>query len=78
MKLDRYLNRAQIMERTGRKRTATAKMLRSMQALNRYPPEEIIWDGNLVLVHENVLIDWLAHHRELETGGQVPPYRRGI
>ena len=59
----KYLNRAQISQLTGWKRERVRQFIRGLQASGRYPPEQVIQDGRVILIHENAVLDWLMNER---------------
>lgn len=77
MKLDDYLNRDDLMRITGWGNTAVTRMLRGMEASGRYPPDDFIKTGKLLLIHPHVLADWADYKERKKKGGIVPPYKKG-
>lgn len=75
--IEKYMTRSQIGKLTGWKRERIRQFIRGLQASGRYPPDEIIEDGHLILVHERVVLDWLRYRKTIEAGGLVPPYKKG-
>lgn len=75
--IEKYLNRGRIAEVTGWKREKVRQMIRGIQESGRYPSEEIITDGHLILIHEQIVLDWLRYRKRLQKGELVPPYRGG-
>ena len=63
----KYLNRTQISQLTGWKRERVRQFIRGLQASGRYPPEQVIQDGRVILIHEAVVLDWLQHEKEGKT-----------
>ena len=74
--IEKYLTRSQISKLTGWKRERIRQFIIGLKESGRYPPDEIIEDGHLVLIHENVVLDWLRNRKKLQTGELVAPYRR--
>lgn len=75
--IEEYLNRDRIAIATGWKRERVRQLVRDIQASGRYPPEEIIEDGHLILIHEQIVLDWLRYRKKLQKGELVPPYIGG-
>ena len=76
MSLHRYWTRARIEQFTGRKREWVRRLIREIQDSGRYPPDDVIQDGRLILIHEAVILDWIRNRKKIQNGELVPPYRR--
>lgn len=72
----RYLNRKQIGRLTGRKHEWIRILLNGMRSSGRYPADEFIEDGRLLLVSEPALLDWIRVRKAFGSGEVVEPYRK--
>ena len=77
MNLDNYLNRQKLRDITGWGETAITRMLNDMDASGRYPPDDFMRDGKLILLHPHVLADWLDCRKRKKKGLLIAPYKRG-
>jgi len=59
--IQKYLTRAQIGKLTGWRRERVRQFIRGLQASGRYPPNQVIQDGRVILIHEAVVLDWLQN-----------------
>lgn len=75
--IERYVTRTQLAKLTGWKRERIRQFIQGLQESGRYQPEEIITDGHLILIHEQIVLDWLRYRKILQKGELVPPYRGG-
>ena len=73
--MKRYLNRAKIAKLTGRKREWVRQFVKGLKESGRYPPDDVIEDGRLILVEQDVVLDWLRTRQKLKNGELVEPYR---
>ncbi len=77
MNLDNYLNRDDLMRITGWDRSTLAAMLRKMRQSGRYPVDDLIRHGQLVLMHPHVFADWMDVQERKRLGEIIPPYKKG-
>ncbi len=57
--LSHYMTRNDIARVFGRKREWVRKFVKGLKESGRYPPDQVIEDGYLILVHEDVVMDWI-------------------
>lgn len=74
--MKRYLNRAKIAKLTGRHREWVRQFVKGLKESGRYPPDDVIEDGRLILVEQDVVLDWLRNRDKLKRGEIVEPYRK--
>lgn len=72
------LTRKDIAGMTGRKREWIRTVILEMQKSGRYPENEIIRDGYLLLVSEKAFIDWLSNRKKVKNGELIPPYKKEV
>lgn len=70
------LTRKEIAGMTGRHREWIRTVIREMEESGRYPENEIIKDGYLLLVSERAFIDWLSNRKKVKRGELIPPYKK--
>lgn len=73
--MKRYLTRDKIAKLTGRKREWVRQFVKGLKESGRYPPDDIIEDGYLILIEQSVVLDWLRNRNKLKNGEIVAPYR---
>lgn len=73
--MKRYLTRDKIAKLTGRKREWVRQFVKGLKESGRYPPDDIIEDGYLILIEQSVVLDWLRNRNKLKNGEIVEPYR---
>ena len=74
--MKRYLTRDKIAKLTGRKREWVRQFVKGLKESGRYPPDDIIEDGYLILIEQSVVLDWLRNRNKLKNGEIVAPYRK--
>lgn len=74
--MKRYLTRDKIAKLTGRKREWVRQFVKGLKESGRYPPDDVIEDGRLILVEQDVVLDWLRNRDKLKRGEIVEPYRK--
>ena len=77
MNLNDYLNRQDLTRILNCDRSTITRMLNGMEASGRYPPDDFIRDGKLVLIHPHVLADWVDYKKRKRKGMLIPPYKKG-
>ena len=73
--MKRYLTRDKIAKLTGRKREWVRQFVKGLKESGRYPPDEVIEDGHLILIEQGVVLDWLRNRNKLKNGETVAPYK---
>lgn len=73
--MKRYLTRDKIAKLTGRKREWVRQFVKGLKESGRYPPDDIIEDGYLILIEQSVVLDWLRNRNKLKNGEIVAPYK---
>ena len=74
MLFEQYLTKQQIQQHCHRGRTWTANLIREIEHSDRYPPEVIIRDGYLVMVHELAVLDWMRNKKAIKKGELIAPF----